>query len=143
MSSGKRRHFSSQSFICAQDIGRAEDVERRAAGAQPERLDERRELAVMVAVHVADPEHLGHVGVDFLAEQEAGGGGAAIEQEAGFLRLEQDAGMFPARAGVAVGRAEKNGAHGVDVAAFRGGRQSKMTGLGLGGRDFLTQEMRE
>ena len=80
----------------------------------------------MVAVHVAEPERIGHVGEKFLAEQEAGGGGAAIEEQAGFLGLDQDAGMLAPGTGVPVSRAEEDGAHGANVATFRADRQSKL-----------------
>ena len=110
------------------DFGRAENVQGRAPGAQPERLDERGDLAVVVAVHVADPENFRDVWFYFFAEHEAGGGGTAVEEQAGFPGLDEDAGMFAARAGVSVCRTEKDGAHEVDVAGFYPDRQSKLTG---------------
>ena len=115
---GKEEAFLQPILHVREHIGRAEDMQRRAAGAQPERLDERGDLSVVVAVHVTDPENLGNIGLDLLLEEKAGGGGAAVEKEAAFLGLEENAGMFAASAGVAVRGAEEDGAHKFDDARF-------------------------
>jgi hypothetical protein len=64
---------------------------------------------------VADPHDLGDIGLDLFVKQEAGDGGAAIEQHGRLLRLEKDAGVFAPGAGVAVRRAEESGPHGVTL----------------------------
>ena len=63
----------------------------RAPGAKPEGLDERGDLTIVVAVHVTDPEDLRDIGLEFLLQEEPGRGGAAIEQQGGFVGLDQDA----------------------------------------------------
>src|ERR1700734_1103151 len=115
---GKEEALFQPVFHGGHDFRRAEDVEGRAPGAQPKGLDERGDLAVMVAVHVADPENLRNVGFDFFGQQKPGGGGAAIEEQADFPGLDENPGMFAPRAGVPVRRAEENGAHEVDVAKW-------------------------
>lgn len=126
---GKEKAFFQPVFHIFEHIGGAEDVKGRATGAQPEGLDEHGKLADVIAVHVADPDRFGDVGIDFLMQEEAGDGCAAVEEDARFLSENQDAGVFPTRTGMSVGSTEKNGAHGNDVARFLDGRQSKMVGV--------------
>jgi hypothetical protein len=87
----------------------------------------------MVTVHVTDPENLRNVRLDFLEEEEPGSGSAAIEEETAFFSLDKNAGMFASGTGVAVGRAEKYGAHRGDDARFCCGRQRKSWWLSIPG----------
>lgn len=102
---GKEEAFFQPVLHIRQNSGWPKNMQRRAARAQPERLDELGNLAGVIAVHVADPENFRNVGFDLLEEEMTCGGGAAIEQKAAFLSLDKNAGMFATGTCVAIGGA--------------------------------------
>ena len=100
---GEEETFFEPVFRRAHDIRGTINVEGRATCPKPEGLDEQAELTDMVAMHVTEPEGFGDVGLELFLQQEAGDGGAAIEQKCGFAGLNQDAGMLATGAGMTIG----------------------------------------